>query len=68
MVSGNVTLGQVTDKAMILIIEAKDNHAGLILNQGQVSGSGFANVTLSWRDADGLKVLAAILEKLAAQP
>jgi hypothetical protein len=51
------------------IIEARDNQAGLFLNQGQLTGgSGSATAILSWRDADGLKALAELLQKLAALP
>jgi hypothetical protein len=66
MVGGQITLSGISDKGIELIIEARDSHPGLILNQGQLTGaSGSANATLSWRDVDGLKALAEVLEKLA---
>jgi len=69
MITGHINLGQLPDKAVELVIEARDNHPGLMLNQGQLtSSSGSANATLSWRDADSLKALAELLQKLAALP
>jgi hypothetical protein len=68
MMNGTITLGQISDKGMQAIIEARDNHPDLILNQSQLSGSGSGTATLSWRDADGLKALAELLQKLATLP
>ncbi len=74
MVVGQITLNTVPDAGMINVIQAKDAQPGLVLAGAQISPTnlpgnppkqGFNNVTLTWTNADGLKALAKLLEKLA---
>ncbi len=68
MVQGHVTLNQVSDKGITLILDARDKNPNLTLSQGQVGPAGNGTATLSWRDSEGLKALADLLHKLAALP
>jgi hypothetical protein len=69
MVGGQIHLSQLSDKALILALEARDNQPGLTLTQGQITGgSGQATAIISWRDLVGLKAAAALLHKLAELP
>lgn len=69
MVTGHITLGQMSDKGVILILEARDNQPGLSVGQGQIgSASGGATATIGWRDVAGLRAVASLLNKLADLP
>ena len=74
MVTGQVRLNGLTDRAMIFVYQAKEHEPTLVLDRvrrapraGDAPG-GLNDAVLSWRGSEGLEAVSTLLRKLGAAP